>query len=181
MARLLHIHTNPDRFVVGTIGEPGQRVFFLQARSGKRVTSVSLEKQQVAVLAQRLDVLLDEVERMELVEMTGQILPDDLAPLETPIDDEFRVGALSLGWDEDERLVLIEAFEQTEEESDEPYEDDDESGPDLLRVRLTPLEGRAFVKRANVVVGAGRPGCPVWSLPLDSEGHVCPRANGYRR
>ena len=86
-----------------------------------------------------------------------------------------------MGWDEDERLVLIEAFEQTEEESDEPYEDDDDAGPDLLRVRLTPLEGRAFVRRATVVVGAGRPACPLCSLPLDSEGHVCPRANGYRR
>ncbi|MEI6694134.1 MAG: DUF3090 family protein [Actinomycetes bacterium] len=184
MARNLFIHDNPDRFVAGTVGEPGQRTFFLQARSGKRLNSVSLEKQQVAVLAERLDALLDEVQRMDLAQVPEVGGLDDLGPLETPLDDDFRVGALSLGWDEDDRLVLIEAFAPTEgedDDADEPFEDDDPLGPDLLRVRLTPIEARAFVKRAFAVVGAGRPACPFCSLPLDQSGHVCARANGYRR
>jgi len=97
------------------------------------------------------------------------------------VDEEFRVASLGLGWDDDDKRVLIEAIGPWESESEDPIDDDDPEGPDLLRVQLMPGAARAFVKRANAVVGAGRPPCPFCSLPLDPSGHVCPRANGYRR
>jgi uncharacterized repeat protein (TIGR03847 family) len=173
----------PDRFVAGTVGEPGERVFYLQAAGRGRVTTVALEKQQVRVLAERVDELLDEVLRR-----SGGTAPvpavapgelDDLAPLDSPLSEEFRVGAMALAWDEEGERVIIEAGAATEE--DEADLDDEENGPDILRVRLTGSAARAFVKRAMAVVEAGRPPCPFCGQPLDADGHICPRSNGYRR
>lgn len=183
MPRSFFIHEHPDRYVVGTVGEPGARTFYLQARTGTRTTSVAIEKQQVAVLAERLDDLLDELMRQDNPEIPAMAPAalEDLDPLETPVEEEFRAASLALGWDEDEKFILIEAQAPTEVEQDGPFDDEDPEGPDLLRVTLSPSAARAFVKRAMAVVGAGRPACPFCSLPLDPAGHVCPRANGYRR
>ena len=187
MPRHLFIYDPPERFVAGTVGEPGSRTFFLQARSGPRVTSVALEKDQVALLAERLDELLDEI-----VRRTGghtavpAAVPGDLAdnePLEQPILEEFRVGSLALAWDDSRARVVIEAGAVTEAENPaEPLSDDPAAeAPDVLRVRLTGGQARAFAARAQAVVSAGRPPCPLCELPLDPAGHVCPRQNGYRR
>jgi uncharacterized repeat protein (TIGR03847 family) len=182
MSRQIHFFERPDRFVAGTVGEPGDRTFFLQASAGNRIVSVALEKQQVSMLADRLERLLDEVSSH-----TGQDLSEaastDLAALATPIDEEFRVSAMALAWNGDAGLVVIEA--QAPAESDETaaetlLEDTDE-GPDALRVLLTPQHARAFVERARQIVSAGRPPCPLCSLPLDPAGHICPRQNGYHR
>lgn len=174
----------PERFVAGTVGEPGERAFFLQVKEGNRLASVLLEKEQVAALAENLDQLLDEVVRRSGGTAAVPALPpDDLAdtePLESPIDSEFRVGTMTLAWDGEDRLVVIEAFA-----ADEPAtpDTDDELPPDraVLVVRLSGPSARAFVQRAQAVVSAGRPPCPLCSLPLDPEGHICPRQNGYRR
>nr|WP_239074754.1 DUF3090 domain-containing protein [Streptomyces sp. SID10853] len=173
---------------------PGRRTFFLQASSGSRTTSVALEKTQVAALAERIDELLDEV-----VRRTGGNSPvpavapseaGDTAPLDAPVEEEFRVGTMALAWDGDEQRMIIEAQALVEldadtdedlAEAEERLLQDDENGPPMLRVRLTGAQARAFAKRALDVVNAGRPPCPLCSLPLDPEGHVCPRQNGYRR
>ena len=103
MASVIHRFDPPERFVAGTVGPPGQRTFFLQARSGARVTSVALEKQQVSVLAERIDELLDEL--LASVEGDSSIpaLPpaalEDNDPLEQPIVEEFRAGTMTLSWD----------------------------------------------------------------------------------
>src|ERR671938_13428 len=111
MPRQVFDYDPPDRFVAGTVGEPGSRTFFLQARTGPRVTSVALEKAQVSVLAERVDELLDEVLRR-----TGGSAPvpalatadsEDNDPLEAPIDEEFRVGTMSLAWDGESQRVVI--------------------------------------------------------------------------
>ena len=100
---VVHRFDPPERFVAGTVGEPGQRTFFLQAREGTRLISVSLEKQQVSALAERIDELLDE-----LMNAAGDdvlipaIAPRDLTdnqPLEQPIEEEFRAGTMTLSWD----------------------------------------------------------------------------------
>jgi len=182
MTRRRYLFDTPDRFVAGTVGEPGNRVFFLQARDGTRVISVALEKVQVAALIQRLDELLDELERRG-IEGAGTLetFDADPAPLDEPINEAFRAGTLSLGWDTQDDLVLLEAREQTEdEEEDEEFDDDADDGPDLLRVRMTPLAARAFVGRALRVLAAGRPPCPLCGQPLDPQGHLCPRRNGHR-
>jgi len=90
------------------------------------------------------------------------------------------VGAIALAWDSDGDRVVIEA----QEESDAPVEplsdDIPADGPGVLRVRITPSAARAFAQRALNLVAAGRPPCPLCGLPLDANGHVCPRQNGHR-
>jgi uncharacterized repeat protein (TIGR03847 family) len=171
----------PDRFVAGTVGPPGQRTFFLQASEGRRLTSVSLEKQQVSVLADRINDLLDSYAAGDGAAHAAAEVVDN-APLDTPIEDEFRVTALSLAWVDSRRVVVIECLDR------DP--DDPEAGvdPEILteeprqvRVVLSPSRARAFARRAQSVVSAGRPPSPVCGGPLEPEGHICPRANGYKR
>ncbi|MFD9815360.1 DUF3090 domain-containing protein [Streptomyces sp. NPDC059080] len=194
MSRQVFFYDAPDRFVAGTVGLPGRRSFFLQATTAGRTTSVALEKTQVAALAERIDELLDEVVRRSggnaPVPAVAPAELADTAPLETPVEEEFRVGTMALAWDgEDERMIieaqaLVELEADSEEdlaEAEERLLQDDENGPPMLRVRMTGTMARAFAKRALEVVNAGRPPCPLCSLPLDPEGHVCPRQNGYRR
>jgi uncharacterized repeat protein (TIGR03847 family) len=145
-----------------------------------------LEKQQVQVLADRVDALLDEVVRRSggeaPVPASAPLGSDDLDPLDVPIGEEFRVGAMALGWDPETELVVIEAHEVVEDDDDVPEIDEDpEDGPPCLRVRLSGAAARAFAKRSRSLVSAGRPPCPFCNLPLEPSGHICPRANGYRR
>lgn len=181
MPRRRYIFDPPERFVAGTVGEPGDRTFFLQARDGGRVVSIVLEKVQVAVLAERLGDLLDELERrgIEGVEATD---PDDDGPLDEPLVEAFRAGSLTLGWDGGADRILVEARAQDEDgEAVDPDEDDDEDedGPDLLRVRITAAAARAFIERAEQLVAGGRLPCPLCGAPLDPRGHICPRRNGH--
>ncbi|RZU31730.1 DUF3090 family protein [Blastococcus saxobsidens] len=183
MPRQVHLFDRPSRFVAGTVGQPGDRTFYLQASDDTgRTVSVALEKTQVQVLADRMDDLLDEVSNR-----AGGVIPaesdvDDLEPLTAPVDEEFRVAAMGLAWDGTAEAVVVEAVAAGEEpiEEDAILSDSDE-GPDALRVTITPQAARAFIARARRVVAAGRPACPLCSLPLDPVGHVCPRQNGYRR
>jgi uncharacterized repeat protein (TIGR03847 family) len=174
----------PERFVAGTVGQPGQRTFYLQARAQGRVTSVVLEKAQVSRLAEQLDELLDEELRSSggksaVPALTSAGLADD-GPLDLPLDEEFRVGVIALGWDTDGERVVIEAQEESEVPVDYLADEAPEGGPGVLRVRLTAAAARAFTQRAQRIVGQGRPPCPLCGLPLDAGGHVCPRQNGYR-
>jgi uncharacterized repeat protein (TIGR03847 family) len=184
MPRRRYLFDPPERFVAGTIGEPGDRTFFLQARDGPRVVSVTLEKVQVAVLADRLGELLSELERRG-IDPGGDVIDAavaDVAPLDEPINEAFRAGSLTLGWDGDAERVLVEARAQDEDgEPIDPEEDDedDDEGPDLLRVRMTADAARSFVARATRIVAAGRPPCPLCGQPLDPQGHICPRRNGH--
>lgn len=205
MTRQVFLFDRPDRFVAGTVGQPGERTFYLQASHGGRTVSVSLEKSQVAVLADRMDELLTEVAQRSLGEeeqaparsrepVVRAVLAalsedadeiaavDDIDPLATPVEEEFRVGAMGLAWDGDGEAVVVEAVAGGEEPVDEDaILSDTEDGPDALRVRITPTAARAFIARARRVIAAGRPACPLCALPLDPTGHICPRQNGYRR
>jgi len=181
--RQVHLFDRPSRFVAGTVGQPGDRTFYLQASdSAGRTVSVALEKSQVQVLADRMSELLDEVASRASVVVPPDADVDDLDPLAAPVDEEFRVAAMGLAWDGEEDAVVVEAVAAGEEpiEEDAILSDSDE-GPDALRVTITPAAARAFVARARRVISAGRPSCPLCSLPLDPAGHVCPRQNGYRR
>ncbi len=171
----------PERFVAGTVGEPGSRTFFLQARGGGRLISVVLEKVQVSLLAEKLEELLTEAHRRFGVDVPEPPSgPDDNEPLDLPLDEEFRVGTLGLAWDGDSDTVVIEAIAVGEYEAEEPTEAE-LADLDRLRVRLTPSATRSFISRAKRLVSAGRPPCPFCGQPLDPAGHLCPRHNGYRR
>lgn len=183
MPRRILVFDPPDRFVAGTVGQPGQRTFYLQARQGDRLATVLLEKVQVAALADRLEVLLAELRRRGLSIPTEAPEEGDHAPLDEPLAEEFRAGTMSLAWDTRTEEIIIEARaiagEDPGEEADE-VDDDDPEGPDLLRVRLTPTAALGFIERAERVVASGRPPCPWCGQPLDPQGHFCPRRNGGR-
>src|SRR5262245_61714443 len=115
MTRRFFLFDTPDRFVAGTVGEPGKRVFFLQAREGSRIVSVALEKVQVAALAERLDDLLDELEERGVDGAAEDGFNADGGPLDEPINEAFRAGTLSLGWDGSLGRVLVEARAQNED------------------------------------------------------------------
>jgi uncharacterized repeat protein (TIGR03847 family) len=182
---VLHSYDPPERFVAGTVGLPGQRTFFLQARTGPRVTTVALEKQQVTVLAERIDDLLDELIRAGEGETTiPAVSPVDLedsGPLEQPIVEEFRAGTMTLSWDPRDQRVVVEVFPFVERDEDVDADLEEPEAEEVLMVRLTAGVARAFCKRALAVVSAGRPPCPFCGGPMDASGHLCPRANGFRR
>ncbi len=174
----------PERFVAGTVGQPGDRTFFLQVRDGARIVSIVLEKVQVAVLADRLRDLLAELERRGVASASadpGAGVADDTGPLDEPINEAFRAGTLTLGWDGDDERILVEAHAQSEDaaESDAEPDDDEMDELDLLRVRITADAARSFVVRAARIVASGRPPCPLCGAPLDPQGHICPRRNGH--
>lgn len=199
MSILVHRYDAPERFVAGTVGQPGERTFFLQAREGNRITSVVVEKQQVSVLAEHLDRVLDEVRRRS---GDGTHVPparqaaSDTDPLDAPITEEFRVGTMTIAWDPSIDRIVIELFSNVDADDDvedpeaalepameQPVEDTDEElqADEVFVVKITASYARDFVARAQALVSAGRPPCPFCLQPLDPAGHICPRANGYRR
>jgi uncharacterized repeat protein (TIGR03847 family) len=172
---------HPDRFIAGTVGPPGARTFFLQVVQGRRVVSVSLEKEQVEVLAERVNDLLDELS----VDEDMPVAAEDNDPLTAPIEDEFRVSTLSLAWEPERSVLIIEAHDRQVEleptgEGEELQEVTDPDGQ-LVRVLLDAAQAREFARRGLAAVADGRPSCPFCGGPLDPAGHICPRANGYRR
>jgi uncharacterized repeat protein (TIGR03847 family) len=194
MAGRVYNFEQPDRFVAGAIGQPGNRTFFLQAREGTRTVSVVLEKVQVALLAERLGALLAEVrERGGDIPGEADEKSLDRAPLDEPANAMFRVGTMAIIWDGDDETVVVEARSMTEdsedvdleeageetEEAEEDEEADEDPDADVLRVRLDPAGAIAFVALALEVVAAGRPPCPFCGQPLNPEGHICARRNGF--
>ncbi len=182
MSGQLFLFDPAERFVVGTVGVPGERTFFLQARTGSRLISVSLEKSQVAALADRIQQIIREVRSSEPLTLFERVARDD-QPLETPIDEEFRVGVIGIAYLADRKLVEIDL--QAIADSQSPEEDEllmeISESQDILRVCISLGYSESFVKRAMAVVGAGRASCPFCGAPIDPNGHLCPRANGYRR
>ncbi len=167
----------PDRVIIGTVGEPGSRTFYLQARDGARVTSIILEKEQSALLAEKIEEILDELMAGEgnpfSVPATTPLELVDNEPLDQPVDPEFRTGNMSLGWDPVSAQLVIESYRLLE------VDEDDSGAPtaepaEMLRIRIPVGTARAFAKRTLEVVGAGRPICPLCGTPMDPDGHTCP-------
>ena len=176
MPTFIHEFAWPDRVVVGTIGGPGARTFYLQVRSGTRIVSVSLEKQQSALLAEKIGEILGQLMAGEgnpfSVPATTPIELVDNDPLEQPVEEQCRAGTMSLGWDPSTAQVVIEAYPLVEAEVDEI----DEVGlepAEMLLVRIPVGTAQAFATRTLEIVGAGRPLCPLCGTPVDADGHTC--------
>ena len=167
-----HVFSHPERFVTGTVGEPGERAFYLQVRTSSQLISVAVEKAQVQAITTRLDVMIAEIRKVNPL-ITIEKFPIDDAPLESPVDSEFQVGAMSLAWDEETSLICIELYELEE--------DEEESDGEVAEINITIGMAAAFSTRSKAVVNAGRLPCPFCGIPIDPRGHLCPRANGYRR
>ncbi len=179
MPTRVHEFAWPDRVVVGTIGLPGARTFYLQVRAGTQLVSVAMEKQQSALLADKIDEILDQLRTVEgnphSVPTTTPLELIDNDQLE-PVQEQFRTGAMSLGWDPTTAQILIEAYpiiDADAEGNDESLNEDDVDVPEMLLVRMPVGTARAFAKRTREVVGAGRPACPLCGYPVDADGHSC--------
>ena len=186
MPPIIHGFDWPDRLVIGTVGQPGERTFYIQARAGKQVVSVAMEKQQSAALAERIEEVLDELmaedgNPFSVPALTPEGLVDN-EPLEQPIEEQFRAGAMGLGWDPTTAQLVIEAFPIIEVDAEElEVLDMEEFEPEeVLVIRIPVGTARAFAKRTREVVGAGRPLCPLCSLPMDSDDHICELPEGFR-
>lgn len=158
-----------DRITAGAVGEPGNRTFFIQARSGAQLVTVQAEKQQVQVLAATLQNLLDSLPGAE--EEGDRPAPGDLQ-LEEPLIPEWRAGSMALEYDHEADRVAILIEEAIPEESDE--------SPGSARLKATRAQVRAMSEHALTVVSAGRPSCQLCGFPIDPEGHSCPALNGHR-
>lgn len=176
MTTIIHEFAWPDRVVVGTVGLPGSRTFYLQVRSGRRLVSVSLEKQQSALLAEKIDEILGQLMAGEgnpfSVPVTTPLELVDNEPLEQPVEEQFRAGTMSLGWDPSTAQVVIEAYPIADTDDDELDEVPAEPA-EMLLVRIPVGTAQAFAARTLEIVGAGRPICPLCGTPVDADGHTC--------
>lgn len=181
MTRRLFVFDDPDRFLAGAVGDPGQRTFYLQARKGGALVSVSLEKVQVAALAERLAELLERVGGGEPSVATA--VSTDEAPLDEPLDEPlvelFRVGPMAVAWEPESARIMVEAQPLSDDGEYAVVGDDAEDGPDLVRVRVAPERARAFIHGASTLIASGRPACPFCGQPLEPQGHFCSRMNGH--
>ena len=179
MPTIVHEFAWPDRVVIGTIGVPGERTFYLQVRAGKQIVSIALEKQQSAQLAEKIDEILDQLITLDgnpfSVPTTTPIELVDNDQLDA-VEEQFRTGAMSLGWDPTTAQVVIEAYPITDLDADDDadsLDEDDAGASEMLLVRMPVGTARAFAKRTREVVGAGRPICPLCGYPIDADGHTC--------
>ncbi len=188
MPRRRYIFDPPERFVAGTVGEPGDRTFFLQAREGARIVSVALEKVQVAVLAERLGQLLGELERRgvdgahEAVDVRlGDA--DDLGPLDEPLNEAFRAGSLTLGWDGGadrgpRRGARPGRGRRGDRSRRRRRRRRGRPGPAPRPHHASPTPARSSTGRPGSSHRGGRRArCA--AHPLDPQGHICPRRNGH--
>ncbi|KAA0977961.1 DUF3090 domain-containing protein [Paeniglutamicibacter gangotriensis] len=182
MRTQVHEFSWPDRVVIGVIGLPGSRTFYLQVREGKQIVSIAMEKQQSALLAEKIDEILDQLITVEgnpfSIPMGTPVELVDNDPLEA-VQEQFRTGAMSLGWDPTTAQIVIEAHPITDDDSEDDDDDDESLHEDganeteMLRVRMPVGTARAFAKRTREIVGAGRPACPLCGYPVDADGHIC--------
>jgi uncharacterized repeat protein (TIGR03847 family) len=166
----------PEVFTAGTVGTPGRRVFYLQARAGGGLVSLKCEKQQVSALAEYLEGILADLPPVE-----GASLP--ATDFVEPIAGDWAVGSLAVAWDEQADRVLLLAEELVLDDEGAPVVGPvpEDAAVSTARIRLTRAQAAAFVARAQELVTAGRPPCRICGRPLDPEGHVCPRGNGHHR
>ncbi len=179
MPRIIYRHASVDRFIVSAIGEPGEREFFIQVRSNQDLNTVKVEKEQVRALVLRFDEILTDLRRSKVIAITKSEIEKDLDmdPLELPIEADFQVGVVGIKVND----LLLEITFQAISNQDELLIDDLDSGPDLLILTLDVLTIARFSMRAKTIIEAGRSACPFCGLPMNASGHLCPRANGYRR
>lgn len=184
MSRIVHKFLEPDRFVVGTVGPPGERAFYLQVSAENRTVTLSLEKQHAKALGESIDKMLDDISAMHPdLGLPGQALElDDAKPLEMPVDPEFPLGAIALNWKQESSLVVVDLVSaEGGMITDEALLDDANTNHDVVRIQMSPYRARQFSLRCRRVVLAGRQQCPLCGELMGPTGHLCVRLNGYKQ
>ena len=186
MSRINYNHDFVERFVVGTVGPPGDRSFFLQIQSPTYSNCVAVEKSQVAALSERFKEMIRELRRNKIASLDELALSSSLEnrEMEFPITEDFRVGIIGISWDIDRQRIDLEIQAISDEDIEELISGengDNDDLPDVINAPLRIFQVRNFCVLADALISAGRQPCPFCGLPIDSEGHLCPRSNGYRR
>lgn len=174
----MRFDVTPEVFTADFTGRPGSRTFYLQGRGSSGVHTFLIEKQQVTILAEKLQEMLLMIDAEDTVKSTTP-QRDPALGLEEPVDPEWRVGTIALLYDEERDLVvmLLQEVAEDDEEEEGADEADDDSG---YRFFLRRDQVRALVLHALATVGEGRPLCQLCGLPMDPGGHACPASNGHR-
>lgn len=166
MAR--HIELNPaTHLTIGTVGPPGERVFYLQGSRGADIVSLIIEKQQASMLASSLETLLEDLAEKYPADDRESVWTD--MRLREPIEPLFRVGNMGLGFNEEVDKIIVVAYELVEEEED----------ANAVSFWSSRTQVQALIKHAREVVSAGRPICGNCGQPIDPDGHFCPNRNGH--
>jgi uncharacterized repeat protein (TIGR03847 family) len=161
-----------DRITVGTVGQPGQRTFYLQARNGRQLVSVVVEKDQVSALATAIEQLLESLsEKNPLLSSSDDMIMFASMDLEEPIEEAFRVGQIGLGYDDSRDLLVLIAQEAGSGETSESLE--------TIRLTFSREQGRSLAQHGHDIVARGRPRCPQCGEPMNPEGHFCVKKNGH--
>lgn len=166
------IELNPvTHLTIGTIGRPGQRVFYLQGSRGTHTISLVIEKEQAAMLANSLESFLEELDQKHPIETreAKQSIMGDMR-LREPVEELFRVGNMGLGYNETADQIVLVAYELVEEDEE----------PDVVSFWATRAQVQSLIKHAREIVAAGRPICGNCGRPIDPSGHFCPNRNGHR-
>jgi uncharacterized repeat protein (TIGR03847 family) len=169
-----------SRITTDAIGQPGERTFYLQARgrSGDDLVTIHLEKEQVQLLAASILEILTRVGKE-----TGEGPGESEMDLELPVEPRWRAGKLSIGYEEERDLLLLEIEELIvgeEEEEEEEADPMDIPDPDRVRLWATREQMLALSRQSAAVAARGRPTCQFCGNPMDPEGHWCPAMNGHR-
>jgi uncharacterized repeat protein (TIGR03847 family) len=186
-----------DSLGAGAVGDPGEREFFLQARTESAQLTVLVEKEQVALLATEAVAFLDRIAEDYPEEPNNVSEPVvRQAGLREPTVPLFRARLIGLGFDPERQLVLIELRERSSEDEEsealtseaegvvpdlpdvaDPDATDEEDEGYVARIYATRLQVRAMAAKGAEAVAAGRPLCPLCDMPMDPAGHRCPRWN----
>jgi uncharacterized repeat protein (TIGR03847 family) len=146
------IELDPVTFVTaGYVGQPGQRVFYLQAATEQELVSLIVEKEQVQAMARGIEEFLKELQaqHQSLAEASAEYDAGTMA-LRLPPDPLFRVGQIGLGYDSDrDRVILVAQQLLTEEQSV------DEAS--VVRLFMTRSQLRAMGRHGADTVKQGRP------------------------
>lgn len=166
------LELTPDIFTADYVGEPGKRAFFLQARWSGDTHSFLIEKQQVALLAERMRDVLLMIDADDTIK-SATSARDPALELTDP-EPQWRVGDMGLAYDEETEhvVVLLQEVQSGDEEEEDP-----DAG--AARILLRRDQARSFVLHALAVVAEGRPICQLCGLPMDPGGHRCPASNGH--
>jgi uncharacterized repeat protein (TIGR03847 family) len=171
----------PDLFTAGAVGPPGQRVFFLQAREGGRVVTLKVEKEHVRALGEYLAGALAKLGRPG--DAASAAAPATETALVEPIVPAWTVRTIGVGYDETARRFVVVVQERVEDPDapETPEADRTEDEAATARFEITRAQAAGFVRRAEALMRAGRPPCPVCGQPKNPAGHICPRQNGHGR
>lgn len=164
-----HIELNPvSQITIGTIGEPGQRTFYLQGSRGSETISLTIEKEQARMLAESFDALIQELAKKYPDPESETPVWGDMR-LQEPVEAIFRVGNIGIGYNEDSNQVVLVAYELVAEDEE----------PNVVSYWVSRAQAQALAKQTYSVVKAGRPICGNCGKPIDASGHFCPNRNGH--